>query len=188
MALRTCKKCEIEKDLHSSFSTRKTPANILYRWECVSCINIRASELRKQKSCKFTDCMNIVTSSNLCSTHKNQLDPRIKEYRKKYLTSKKGKKNNQFWQKMRRKKDRLKLANIFKNEIKQVYLSRPENMAIDHIIPLVNENVSGLHVPWNLQYLTKSENSKKRNKFDFTFDNDSWQLNYQENKQLPKTE
>jgi hypothetical protein len=42
--------------------------------------------------------------------------------------------------------------------------NKPKGMSLDHYIPLQGELVSGLHVSWNLQYLTPSQNSKKRNK------------------------
>lgn len=49
--------------------------------------------------------------------------------------------------------------------IQKFYENRPEGYHVDHIVPLLGKNISGLHVLENLRYLPEEENLKKSNKF-----------------------
>jgi len=107
---------------------------------------------------------------------------REREYKRKYREKNKEqlKAYNKAWAKRNpgkvtaysREYQALKLNRIPKwlsvedrNKIKDIYDKRPEGFHVDHIIPLKGKNISGLHVPWNLQYLPARENVKKSNKF-----------------------
>ena len=44
-------------------------------------------------------------------------------------------------------------------------LARRRGLEVDHIIPITNKSICGLHVPWNLQLLTREQNASKGNKY-----------------------
>jgi len=58
-----------------------------------------------------------------------------------------------------------------KAAIKQLYIEAQrltkltgERYVVDHIVPLISDEVCGLHVPWNLRVITQDENLVKSNK------------------------
>lgn len=58
-----------------------------------------------------------------------------------------------------------------KLNMRQLYLKAQEltkltgqRYVVDHIVPLINPEVCGLHVPWNLRVMTQEENLKKSNR------------------------
>jgi len=65
------------------------------------------------------------------------------------------------------------IKDVFEEEIKIWYKRAKilekftgEQWEVDHIVPMNGKNVSGLHVPWNMQLLTKKDNRDKRNKWE----------------------
>jgi 5-methylcytosine-specific restriction endonuclease McrA len=126
------------------------------------------------KPCKHGHFSERQVSDRSCVACKRILTNKIrpKYYDKDYVKAAKKK-----WERENPLKCSLKVANrrakkknatpiwVDLKAIEKFYLERPDGYEVDHIIPLVSKTVCGLHVPWNLQYLTRSENIAKGNRF-----------------------
>ncbi len=136
-------------------------------------------EWKKDKPCQFVDCRNPVISNSLCAKHNRKMrrtgtlvytnhhDGKAQERDRKRTA--KWKKDNWDYYKayLAARKERVKQATPPWADIKaieKIYRECPKGYHVDHIEPLNGKDRSGLHVPYNLQYLPALENLKKSNK------------------------
>jgi 5-methylcytosine-specific restriction endonuclease McrA len=64
--------------------------------------------------------------------------------------------------------DEDRISEIYRQSM---YLRRKGmQVNVDHIVPIYNKRVCGLHVSWNLQIITQADNAAKGNRIDLDFE------------------
>lgn len=99
--------------------------------------------------------------------NKTSVQEQTKKYRqrtKAYQTAKTRKRQALVLQRLPRCAN-LEKIETFYEQARELTLKTGVKHEVDHIIPLQGKLVSGFHVEWNLQILTKSENSSKGHAF-----------------------
>ncbi len=180
MELKTCTKCR-EIVAASLFRTRK---NGQISPSCRKCDAEYSREYRKRNPARIAEYNKIYRTRHpdyqknlpLESKDRRALLESIRRRTDEVRAKRRERRTTENHYTAKRRK-RLAQATIFRNEIgaiKDFYSNCPAGKIVDHVVPIFGDNVCGLNVLSNLQYLTAVENSRKGKAFDGTKSNNSW--------------
>jgi hypothetical protein len=153
----------------------KQRENVLSRYEEVKEYQKKYRQENKEKSKEYKRQYYLENKEKVLNKslkyQKENPDKTLKR-NKKYKKTEKGRINFQVYRNARRKRERhASLGGIFHkeilaiyNECKRITLQTGIKHEVDHIIPVMHKDVSGLHVPWNLQIIPAKANKQKTNK------------------------
>jgi len=190
---KVCSKCKIEKPVEG-FSKDKSSKDGLC-FHCKECIKEyhkanyykfkeRKKEYHKANYYKFKDLQkeykkeyrkaNSGKIKEYLKANSGKIKESQKEYGKDYREANHDKINAHAAKRRSKKlqatppwltKEHLSAIRMYYTESKALEKATGLKHHVDHIVPLQGKNVCGLHVPWNLQVLTASENSAKNNHY-----------------------
>lgn len=172
--MKTCSRCGIEQEDSRFYKNRRTCKTcylpIARKWQIENPEKHRKSVRASQKKA-WDDPLKRVEALQKNKQWRESNPEWVKEHARKYYEEN----PDIFAQHRRLRAHKLKQQTpswADKRKIKEHYiqaraLSKETGIhhCVDHIIPLQGEFVSGLHVENNLQILTKTENSRKHNKY-----------------------
>ena len=177
MSSKICTNCKQSKDLNC-FSKKAARPDGLGCWckQCVSAAGkiygIKNKDKRKNYSVEYYR-KNRDILLKKCNDYKTDNKELVSNYNKIYTKTNSSKINALNIRRYARKikaspkwitKEQEKEIRGFYEEAKLKTLKTGIKHEVDHIVPLISKVVCGLHVPWNLQVLTKIENIRKNNK------------------------
>lgn len=160
--MKTCSKCKQEKELSDFYKNKSQKDG--YQNCCKACMNTINNNWQKQNKEKAKEFTQEWRKNN--SEHVKEVSKKWRQSNKGCISSHAAKRRNSKFLRTPKwlSKDQL-------NEIKKEYelaawCSKVTGILyhVDHIVPLRGKDVSGLHVPWNLQVIPAVENLSKGNK------------------------
>lgn len=160
--MKICSCCKQFKDFSNFFKSKRTKDG--FNGQCKICSNLGVAKWIAKNLEKSAIYKKTYTVKNL---------EKVKLSKKKYADNNKGKMTTRANKRRASKLNRTPswLTKEQLKEIEQWYVIAKdlqwlseEPLQVDHIVPLQGKNVSGLHVPWNLQILPRSLNISKGNK------------------------
>jgi len=165
--VKLCKKCNVIKSL-TSFNKRSDSNGLrAHCKECSSKENVLRNRIRTGAKLRTKMSIEEQKERNKLAYKKLNAKPERKAKQAFYEAKRRATKHKATPKWLTAYQ--LEAIELYYIAAKQFSILFGQKLEVDHIIPLRGVNVSGLHVPWNLQLMVDSENRRKNNKVNYEF-------------------